>query len=138
MLKSGQAPRSDCLYRQRFTQSNSTKARSVTLKNSSSRNMLWRTAEVHGAGTDLQPRKRTSSFVCTASANMQNGTSESTTHTPKNTKARYKFPCGDFKNVHRCGVLAAQSRAGQYKDYEIEPAAAQLTAMIDPTMEAHA
>ncbi len=51
----------------------------------------------------------------------------------ENTKARYKFPYGDFKNVHRCGVLAAQSRAGQYKDYEIENAAAQLKAMIDPT-----
>jgi hypothetical protein len=53
----------------------------------------------------------------------------------EDTKARYKFPCGDFKNVHRCGVLAARSRAGQYKDYEIENAAAQLKAMIDPTKE---
>jgi hypothetical protein len=38
---------------------------------------------MHGVDTDLQPRKRTSSFVYTASANMQNGISESTTHTPK-------------------------------------------------------
>ena len=53
----------------------------------------------------------------------------------EDTKARYKFPYGDFKNVHRCGVLAAQSRAGQYKDYEIENAAAQLKAMIDTTKE---
>ncbi len=56
----------------------------------------------------------------------------------ENTKRRYKFPYGDFKNVHRCGVLAAQSRAGQHKYYEIENAAAKLKAMIAMTMEAHA
>jgi len=54
----------------------------------------------------------------------------------ENTKRRYKFPYGDFKNIHRCGVLAAQSRAGQHKYYEIENVAAQLKAMI--AMEAHA
>ncbi len=26
-------------------------------------------------------------------------------------KGRYKFPYGDFEKVHRCGVLAAESRA---------------------------
>jgi hypothetical protein len=56
----------------------------------------------------------------------------------ESTKRRYKFPYGDFKNVHRCGVLAAQSRAGQYKYYEIENAAAQLKAMIAMIMETHA
>ena len=56
----------------------------------------------------------------------------------ENTKRRYKFPYGDFKDVHRCGVLAAQSRAGQYNYYEIENAAAQLKAIIDMTGEAHA
>jgi len=56
----------------------------------------------------------------------------------ENTKRRYKFPYGDFKNVHRCGVLAAQSRAGQHKYYEVENAAAQLKAMIAMPMEAHA
>jgi len=56
----------------------------------------------------------------------------------ENTKRRYKFPYGDFKNVHRCGVLAAQSRAAQRKYFEIANAAAQLKAMIDMTREAHA
>ena len=28
-------------------------------------------------------------------------------------KGRYKFPYGDFEKVHRCGLLAAESRAGQ-------------------------
>jgi hypothetical protein len=43
-----------------------------------------------------------------------------------NTKRRYKFPYGDFKNVHRCGLLAARSRARQYGYTEIENAAAAL------------
>ena len=39
---------------------------------------------------------------------------------PENTKAHYAFPFGDFRDVHRCGVLAAESRAGQYRHYDIE------------------
>lgn len=50
---------------------------------------------------------------------------------PKDTKRRYKFPYGDFKKVHRCGVLSAESRAGQYKHFDIEAAAAHLHGMID-------
>jgi hypothetical protein len=49
----------------------------------------------------------------------------------KNTKRHYKFPYGDFENVHRCGVLSAESRAGQYKHYDVEKAAARLHEMID-------
>jgi hypothetical protein len=45
---------------------------------------------------------------------------------PENTKQRYKFPYGDFKNVHRCGLLAAKARARQYGYTEIENAAAKL------------
>ena len=47
------------------------------------------------------------------------------------TKGRYKFPYGDFKAVHRCGVLAAESRAGQYKYIDIEQAAAHLHGMLE-------
>lgn len=50
---------------------------------------------------------------------------------PEHTKGRYEFPYGDFEKVHRCGVLSAESRAGQYKHYEIENAAAHLHGMID-------
>jgi hypothetical protein len=48
-----------------------------------------------------------------------------------NTKGRYKFPYGDFERVHRCGVLSAESRAGQYKHFDVEGAAAQLHGMIE-------
>jgi hypothetical protein len=49
----------------------------------------------------------------------------------EHTKGRYKFPYGDFEKVHRCGVLSAENRAGQYKYYDIENAAAHLHGMID-------
>jgi hypothetical protein len=49
----------------------------------------------------------------------------------EDSKGRYKFPYGDFKDVHRCGVLAAESRAGQYKYLDIEMAAAHLHGMIE-------
>lgn len=47
------------------------------------------------------------------------------------TKAHYTFPYGDFARVHRCGVLSAESRAGQYHYYDIERAAAHLHGMLD-------
>jgi hypothetical protein len=46
------------------------------------------------------------------------------------TKARYKFPYGDFSRVHRCAVISAESRAGQYKYLDIERAAAQLLRLL--------
>jgi hypothetical protein len=46
-------------------------------------------------------------------------------------KGRYKFPYGDFENVHRCAVISAESRAGQYKYQNIENAAAHLHGMLD-------
>lgn len=49
---------------------------------------------------------------------------------PENTKQRYKFPYGDFKNVHRCGLLAVKARARQYGYASIENAAAQLERAI--------
>jgi hypothetical protein len=50
---------------------------------------------------------------------------------PKNTKKHYKFPYGDFEKVHRCALLSAESRAGQYKHFDIERAAAHLHGMIE-------
>jgi hypothetical protein len=47
------------------------------------------------------------------------------------TKARHKFPFGDFKNIHRCALLAIKNRAHQYGYLEIENAASQLLEMID-------
>jgi hypothetical protein len=50
---------------------------------------------------------------------------------PENSKGRYKFPYGDFKNVHRCGLLAAKARARQYRYADVENAAAELSRAIN-------
>ena len=46
-------------------------------------------------------------------------------------KGRYKFPYGDFSDVHLCAVLSAESRAGQYKYHDIQSAAAHLHGMLE-------
>jgi hypothetical protein len=57
---------------------------------------------------------------------------------PENTKQRYKFPYGDFKNVHRCGLLAAKARARQYGYTEIENAAADLERAVSTQSKSNA
>jgi hypothetical protein len=50
------------------------------------------------------------------------------------TKAAYEFPYGDFENVHRCAVLSAESRVGQYEnieDIDIIRAAIHLHGMVE-------
>lgn len=49
----------------------------------------------------------------------------------EDTKAHFKFPYGDFGDVHRCGVLSAEARAAQNDYNDIEVAAAHLHGMID-------
>ncbi len=48
-------------------------------------------------------------------------------------KRRYKFPYGDFKNVHRCGLLAVKARARQYGYMNIKDAAAELVHAVKTT-----
>lgn len=50
---------------------------------------------------------------------------------PEGTKARHKFPYGDFQSVHRCAVLSAEVRASQYRYADVEAAAAHLHRMLD-------
>ena len=47
------------------------------------------------------------------------------------TKGRYKFPYGDFEDVHRCGVLSAESRAAQNEYADIASACAHLHGMLE-------
>ena len=46
-------------------------------------------------------------------------------------RRHYEFPYGDFENVHRCGIIAVQRRAGQDNYFDVENAAADLLAVID-------
>ena len=47
------------------------------------------------------------------------------------TKGAYSFPIGDFRRVHRSGVISAESRAGQYDHDEIRDALKKLLDLID-------
>ena len=46
------------------------------------------------------------------------------------TKERYSFPVGNFKQVFRSGLIAAEQRAGQYHHEDIKAAAHMLREMI--------
>jgi hypothetical protein len=47
------------------------------------------------------------------------------------TKAAYSFPYGDFRKVHRSGVISGESRAGQYDHDAIRDALRGLLELID-------
>ena len=49
----------------------------------------------------------------------------------RDSKARYKFPFGDFRNVHRCALLAVIGRARQHGYLQIEDAARELLALVE-------
>ena len=46
-------------------------------------------------------------------------------------KAKYRFPFTDFADVHRCGLLSAESGARLYGHDEIAMAARELCTLID-------
>ncbi len=48
-----------------------------------------------------------------------------------NTKARYAFVYGDFRRVHRMGLIACQYRAAEWRHKEIELAAHELLQHLD-------
>jgi len=48
-------------------------------------------------------------------------------------KAHYKFPFGNFKALHRCGLLAVKARAHEYGYADIEAAADELLAELKLT-----
>src|SRR5215207_8514111 len=49
------------------------------------------------------------------------------------TKARYGFVYGDFRRVHRMGIIACHYRAAEWGHKEIELAAHDLLQLLDAT-----
>jgi hypothetical protein len=49
------------------------------------------------------------------------------------TKARYAFVYGDFRRVHRMGLIACHYRAAEWRHKEIELAAHELLQLLDST-----
>jgi hypothetical protein len=49
----------------------------------------------------------------------------------ENTKARYAFVFGDFRRVHRSGLIAVQYRAAEWRHKAVELAAHELLHELD-------
>jgi hypothetical protein len=49
------------------------------------------------------------------------------------TKARYAFVFGDFRRIHRSGIIACHFRAAEWRHKEVELAAHALLQLIDRT-----
>ena len=49
------------------------------------------------------------------------------------TKARYAFVFGDFRRIHRSGVIACHYRAAEWRHKEVELAAHDLLQLLDKT-----
>ena len=47
------------------------------------------------------------------------------------TKARHGFAYGDFRRIHRSGLIACQYRAAEWRHKEIELAAHELLQLLD-------
>ena len=47
------------------------------------------------------------------------------------TKARYAFVYGDFRRLHRTGIIACHYRAAEWRHKEIELAAHELLQLLD-------
>jgi hypothetical protein len=50
------------------------------------------------------------------------------------TKARYAFVFGDFRRLHRSGLIACPYRAAEWRHKEIERAAYRLLQELDATI----
>ena len=55
------------------------------------------------------------------------------TDASEETKDRFNFPYGDFRRVHRDGLIAAKQRAAQYDYSNIKKAADELLTLLDET-----
>ena len=49
------------------------------------------------------------------------------------TKARHGFVYGDFRRIHRSGLIACQYRAAEWRHKEVELAAHELLQLLDKT-----
>ncbi|MGE0025981.1 MAG: hypothetical protein AB7O78_18095 [Thermoleophilia bacterium] len=49
------------------------------------------------------------------------------------TKGRYAFVCGDFRRVHRSGLIACVYRAAEWRHKAVELAAHDLLQLLDAT-----
>ena len=78
--------------------------------------------------TDLAPASKDSARRKRASQ-----VSSATEGAADETKARYAFVYGDFRRIHRTGLIACHYRAAEWRHKEIELAAHDLLQLLDQT-----
>jgi hypothetical protein len=84
---------------------------------------------------DVQPRARDqNAFLASHSweeyAEWHLGLTEGA---PDHTKARYAFVYGDFRRIHRTGIIACHYRAAEWRHKDVELAAHELLQLLDKT-----
>ena len=83
---------------------------------------------------DVQPTRRGAERLPRApllGASTPSGTSASPTGAHDETKARYAFVYGDFRRIHRIGLIACLYRAAEWRHKEVELAAHDLLQQLD-------
>ncbi len=77
------------------------------------------------------PRTRTPSSPHTPGASTREWHLGLTEGASEETKARYAFVYGDFRRLHRTGLIACHYRAAEWRHKEIELAAHELLQLLD-------
>src|ERR1700731_4090638 len=98
--------------------------------NSLSPGVLCSTKGMRGASIGRRRKQRMSSSQRMGSGNMRNGIWGSTGRSTRIPRDGMNSLMVILK-TSICGVLTAESRAGQYKHFDIENAAAHLHGMVD-------
>ncbi len=84
-----------------------------------------------GATSNPPPTTRTASWSHTRGTSTPSGISVSPRAPNDHTKARYGFVYGDFRRVHRMGLIACRFRAAEWQHKEVEIAAHELLQRLD-------
>ena len=79
------------------------------------------------------PTTRTPTSSRTRGTSTRTGISGSPTGATDETKARYAFVYGDFRRVHRMGLIACHYRAAEWRHKDVELAAHELLQLLDST-----
>ena len=84
-----------------------------------------------GATSSRAPTTRTPSWSRTRGTSTPSGISGLTEGADDETKARYAFVYGDFRRVHRTGLIACVYRAAEWRHKDVELAAHDLLQRLD-------
>ena len=84
-----------------------------------------------GATSSRTPRRRTPTSRSTRGRTTARGTSGLTEGANDETKARHAFGYGDFRRVHRSGLIACVYRASEWRHKSVELAAHDLLQRLD-------